>query len=128
MLPITRSSLRFDLITAVPLHAQRERERGYNQAELVAQQTARLVHGSYLPTLQRTRATTDQVGLDLYARRANVQDAFAVIYPHIQKKRVLLIDDVRTTGATLDACAAALFQSGAEAVYGLTLTHPRLAA
>lgn len=113
-----------DLITSVPLHPERQRERGYNQAELLAEQTARVVRSTYAPILERTRATADQIGLNAQDRRKNVHDAFQVNTSHpLTGKRVVLIDDVCTTGATLDACAAALFARGATAVYGVTVAR-----
>ncbi|HZQ09025.1 MAG TPA: ComF family protein [Anaerolineae bacterium] len=122
---IERSNIRFDFITSVPLHTTRQRERGYNQAELLAKQTAVLTRSIYRDTLQRTRATRDQIGLDRAARRANVADAFTLRQQSCFNKNILLIDDVYTTGATLDACAMALLDGGARDVYGLTVAHPR---
>lgn len=119
------SHLEFDLITSVPLYSARQSERGYNQAELLAQETARLTHTTYLPVLARTRATADQIGLNAAARRVNVQDAFRAIQPSLSNKTIVLVDDVCTTGATLDACAQALFAAGAQAVYGLAVARPR---
>lgn len=115
-----------DLFTSVPLHPERQRERGYNQAELLAEQTARALRSTYARLLERTRATADQIGLNAKERRANVRDAFQVTAAvSVTGKRVVLIDDVCTTGATLDACAAALFARGADAVYGVTVARAR---
>ncbi len=114
-----------DLITSVPLHLTRQRERGYNQAELLARHLARLRDLPYVTVLARTRATEQQVGLDGMQRRANVSNAFSAIPQPVTGKNVLLVDDVSTTGATLDACAQALFQANARTVYGLTVTRPR---
>jgi competence protein ComFC len=119
------ADLPIDFITSVPLFPLREQERGYNQAELLAIQVARQVRLPYEAVLARTRATADQIGLDGRARRVNVADAFAATTRSLNNKAVLLIDDVCTTGATLDACALALFQEGARAVYGLTVARPR---
>jgi ComF family protein len=124
---LAKSRLTFDLMTSVPLHPLRQVERGYNQAELLARETARLTHSSYASLLERTRATTDQIGLDGAARRLNVRDAFRASRAPVQDRAIILIDDVCTTGATLDACATALFESGARAVYGLALARPRAA-
>lgn len=121
----TQPDTAIDFITPVPLHAERERERGYNQAALLAEQTARLVHSTYLPILERTRATADQIGLNALERRANVQNAFQTTDPRCAGKNIALIDDVCTTGATLDACAAVLFANGARGVYGLTIARAR---
>jgi ComF family protein len=121
---LSDSGARIDVITSVPLHPKRFRERGYNQAELLARQLARMTDTLYFTTLTRTRATADQIGLDGTQRRANVAGAFAADASHVCGKNVLLVDDVCTTGATLDACAVALFVAGASAVYGLTVTRP----
>ncbi len=111
-------------VTPVPLHAERRAERGYNQSELLARAFCAVVG---LPLraewLTRVRLTQQQVGLDAAARAANVSGAFAAD-PAVYGQALLLIDDVFTTGATLDACAAAARQAGAVAVYGLTLALP----
>lgn len=126
---LARSNISFDLITNVPLHANRLRERGYDQAQLLAEHTARLTRSIYMPTLERTRPTADQIGLNGQARRGNVRDAFSSrnvqVNNTIQRKTLILIDDVCTTGATMDACAAALFEAGAARVYGLAVARPR---
>ncbi len=107
-----------DLVLPIPLHASRERERGYNQSALLARAFCQKVG---LPcaeeVLQRTRFTTPQVGLSATERLENVQDAFAT-KGALQGKRVLLIDDVCTTGATMAAAALALQKAGAHAVSG----------
>lgn len=115
----------YHFVTAVPLHVTRQKERGYNQAELLAVELATLIRRPYVKCLIRTRATADQIGLDANARRDNVKDAFAVTGNLIAGKSVLLIDDVCTTGATLDACARTLLAAGARSVYGLTVARPR---
>ncbi|RIK25239.1 MAG: hypothetical protein DCC52_11500 [Chloroflexi bacterium] len=113
-----------DFITSVPLHPERQRARGYNQAELLAEQTARRLRCTCVHVLERTRATADQIGLSAQERRGNVADAFRVSASRdLTAKRVVLIDDVCTTGATLDACADALFARGAAAVYGVTVAR-----
>jgi competence protein ComFC len=121
---ISSSSVSFDLVTSVPLHPVREQERGYNQAELLAQHVAQARQLPYQRLLQRTRATADQIGLDGPARRDNVANAFSANASQCADKTVLIIDDVCTTGATLNACATALFQAEARAVCGLTIARP----
>jgi len=113
-----------DAVVAVPLHAERLSERGYNQAELLARAFCQQVQ---LPLcadwIERQRATRSQVGLDAWERQENVDDAFLAGH-HVHNKVILLIDDVYTTGATLRACAAAALAAGAQAVYGLALAAP----
>lgn len=112
-----------DIILPVPLHTQREHDRGYNQSELLCAEVSRQ---SGLPMLSdaliRQIATRPQVGLDAAARHANMRNAFSADPRQVSAKTILLIDDVRTTGATLDACAQALHTAGAAGVYGLTVT------
>jgi ComF family protein len=120
-----------DLIAPVPLHRKRLRKREFNQAaELAAamREAARLRDAPLARValdaraLERTRDTPPQTGLDGLQRRRNVLDAFRVRDPaRVRGKRVLVVDDVMTTGATLDACAAALDRAGAAAVLVLTL-------
>jgi ComF family protein len=114
----------FDAIAPVPLHAARRRQRGYDQAALLA---ASLSERTGIPLrldlVERIHFRRPQVGLNAAERRANVQDAFATISP-CTNLHVLLIDDVYTTGATLAACAQALRNNGAALVCGLTLALP----
>lgn len=129
---VTRLDLRPDVVVPVPLHASRKRERGYNQAELLARRCARTLG---LPceaaALTRARATPPQVGLSSAERRINVAGAFIIAAAEraaaLAGKRILLIDDVATTGSTLDAAASALLSSAPAAVLGLAVTRPNLA-
>jgi ComF family protein len=113
-----------DAVTPVPLHHERRSERNYNQAELLARA---FCEQTQLPLqidwLQRHRVTRSQVGLSAQERRINVADAFAA-QEQVHGKIVLLIDDVYTTGATLQACALALRHAGAARVYALALAMP----
>jgi competence protein ComFC len=113
-----------DWLIPVPLHPSRERDRGYNQSELLARRLARRV-GAPLSSrgLRRTRATAVQMTLNAAQRRENVAGAFECVEPRVRGARVLLIDDVGTTGATLDACAQAVLKAGAASVMGLTLAR-----
>lgn len=118
-------SVTVDLVIAVPLHPQRLAERGFNQAELLA---AVLCRQAKLPqlrpdVLRRTRETQQQMLLGPVERRANVQDAFAWQGPALGGCKALLIDDVATTGATLEACAQALLAAGAGKVWALTVAR-----
>jgi ComF family protein len=114
-----------DVVIPVPLHIARLRERGYNQATLLARELAarvNLIVDDRL--LKRQRATAPQVELNARQRMENVRDAFrCVSQGAIDGKRVLLIDDVCTTGSTLEACAVALRAGGACAVRALTLAR-----
>lgn len=111
-------------IVPVPLAAARRRERGYNQAEELARVLAR-ARGALLDTgLARVRPTRPQVGLDREARRANVRGAFAWRGGPLAGRRVLLVDDVMTSGATAEACAAALKAAGASWVGLVAVARP----
>lgn len=119
-----RFALEADLLIPVPAHRGRERQRGYNQAALLAEALAEHLSLPVRPeALRRVRATPSQVGMDHLARRANVQGAFQADPRWIAGRRVAVIDDVCTSGATLEACAAALHQAGAVAVWGFTLAR-----
>lgn len=114
-----------DLVVPVPLFGRRQRRRGYNQSALLAGEIARL-RGLTLAErgLKRLRDTPPQArSVDAEARRRNVAGAFAGDGRRVEGKRVLLIDDVTTTGATLDACAQALRQAGAASVWALTFAR-----
>jgi ComF family protein len=119
-------SVPVDLVVPVPLHAARLRERGYNQAALLAREVARRV-GLVVDerVLIRWRATAPQVELDAGQRKENVRAAFRCASDKVAHKRILLIDDVCTTGATLEACAVALYERGAHTVQALTLARAR---
>jgi ComF family protein len=120
--------LEADVIVPVPLHRQRERERGYNQAALIAKPLAKMLG---LPCksvlLTRIRPRPDKHILTLEERWESVRGAFAA-HPgsQIDNLRVLLLDDVMTTGATLDSCAKTLRDAGARSVVGVTVARARL--
>jgi ComF family protein len=120
-----------DAVIPVPLDRVRQRERGYNQAELIARPLARLLDipfRSYL--LVRTRPRPNQLRLTRRERWETVRGAYAMHQDaQVDKVRVLLVDDVFTTGATLDACSKALKEAGAARVVGLTVARalPQLA-
>jgi len=108
-----------DCVVPVPLHWRRRWERGFNQAELLARGIARKWHIPVVRALRRVRHTPTQTSLSNTARRKNVTAAFACRRP-LEGQRVLLVDDVLTTGATAAVCAAALRRSGAARVVLLT--------
>ncbi len=112
-----------DAVLPVPLHPTRVRYRGYNQSALLAEAFARRSGLRYRGgCLHRARRTRSQVGLSPHERWDNVWKAFAVQEP-VAGARLLLVDDVMTTGATLEACAYALLEAGADEVWALTLTR-----
>ena len=111
-------------MVAVPLHAERMRVRGFNQAELLATELRRRMALSAPDGgLVRTRPTPPQVGRDRLRRFENVRDAFAWRGPKMHGESILLVDDVATTGATLDACARALRQAGSGPVTGVSIAR-----
>jgi ComF family protein len=116
-----------DLLIPVPLHPVRQRERGYNQADLLARALGDMISLPVITTgFVRVRHTQPQMSLGAAERRENVQEAF-VYQSHgknlISGQRVVVIDDVCTTGSTLEACSLALKAAGASAVWGFTLAH-----
>jgi ComF family protein len=120
-----REMCQADVIVPVPAHALRLRERGYNQAELIAKPLARslgLPCRSYL--LVRTRPRPDKLQLTLRERWRTVRGAYTIRHGlRVDNLRILLVDDVLTTGATLDACSRALRKAGAAKVVTLTVAR-----
>ena len=117
------SPLNADMLIPVPSHPQRLRERGYNQAALLAGKLGRL---TFIPVddraLVRTKNTPQQAKTDSLAQRIeNMADAFACKSRDLSGKRILLIDDVCTSGTTLNSCAIPLKAAGAASVHGITL-------
>ena len=110
---------RFDAVVPVPLHRSRLRRRGFNQAELLARGVAQRINAPVSDTLQVVRRTRDQVDLSAIERRENVAGAFSA--RGRIRGRILLIDDVFTTGATMSSCAEALLRAGAGEVHALSL-------
>jgi ComF family protein len=114
---------RFDIIVPVPLHSDRKRERGYNQAELIAKPLAKRLGLKLAPQiLVRTKPRPPQLVLSRTEHWKSVRGAYAIREgAQVDKLHVLLVDDVLTTGATLDACARVLKKAGAVSVVGLTV-------
>lgn len=116
-----------DIIIPVPLHPKRQRQRGFNQSALLAKEIGKntgVVVDEHV--LIRNKYTPAQAGLDKFQRMHNLRDAFAVKDPSVVKgKVILLVDDVFTTGSTVDECSRALLKAGAEGVYVLTLATGR---
>jgi ComF family protein len=114
----------FDLVMAMPMHWRKQWERGFNQAELLAEPVARRFGLKLSHELRRTRYSRAQAGLKEVERRENLRGSLRVRHPDtVRGKRVLLIDDVFTTGATMRAAAEALKASGAAHVTALTLAR-----
>lgn len=107
----------YDYIVPVPLHAKRLRWRGFNQAELLAQQ---INHKKTKNFLIKTQKTKPQAELTEKQRKQNIKNSFKCL-ANLTNKRILLIDDVETTGSTLRECKKALLQAGVKKVYCLTL-------
>lgn len=121
--PLNRATL----IVPVPLHPQREKERGFNQAVLLARSLAKVIRlpvaGNCLIRVAQTER--HRAGMDAQARRKSVAGAFAVMHPlTIAGEHILLVDDVFTTGSTVSACSRVLLDAGAESVLVLTLARP----
>lgn len=115
-----------DVLVPVPASPDRVRERGYDQAALIAAEAARLLALPALGAVERTRATTAQFDLDRAGRASNLGGAFrAVRGAPIAGRWIVLVDDVATTGATLGACATALLDGGAAAVSAITVARER---
>jgi ComF family protein len=114
-----------EALVSVPLHPRRLRERGYNQSVLLAGELGKQIG---LPVIEgcliRVKQAQPQVrAVDVEERRRNVADAFVCGDERVSDKQIILIDDVCTSGATLESCAAALKRSGATSVWGLTLAR-----
>jgi ComF family protein len=119
------SPLEIDVLVPVPLHRRRLRERGYNQAGLLARELAKLINKPVAnDVLVRRRHTPPQARTStLEERTHNIADAFTCRDRSLRDRRVLLLDDVATSGVTLDACAAVLKANGAAAVWGLVMAR-----
>jgi ComF family protein len=117
------SFLESDFLVPVPLHRSRYRERGFNQSEVVAEEISKTTGVASLKNvLKRKKNTKDQTNLSPQQREENVRGAFVVTEPEmVSGKRIILVDDVITTGATLSECARMLRQAGAERIVAMTI-------
>lgn len=119
-------SWNIDLIIPIPLHKDRMRKRGFNQAESIAKGLSRELGISVsTDSLLRIRKTSPQKELNDQERRSNLKNAFQVVNNDVKFKKVLLIDDIYTTGSTVDAATAVLLENGAEKVYFLSISIGR---
>ncbi len=130
---IKRDTLRFSFfvdfllskemkISFVPLHEKKERDRGFNQSEKIANHFAKMADKDSFKLLKRDRETKSQTGLDKKERFLNVSDAFSLnINKEELPKKILLIDDVWTSGATMKECSKILKKNGVKEVWGLTI-------
>jgi len=114
-------------VIPVPLHADREKARGFNQAAVIGRELAREVRLPFdeVSLVRTVHSERHRAGMDAKGRRESVAEAFSVRYPRlIEDDRVLVIDDVFTTGATVSASATALLAAGAREVFVLTIARP----
>ena len=114
-----------EVLICVPLHPRRLRERGYNQSNLLARELGERID---LPVIEdcliRVKQAQPQVrAADVEERRRNVTDAFVCRDERVSGRQIILVDDVCTSGATLESCAVALKNKGATSVWGLTLAR-----
>jgi ComF family protein len=120
---LAQQNLTFDMIIPIPIFKVRLKERGYNQSQVIGAYMAQYMAQPVVSTaLERTRHTPPQVGLSQRARVENVRGAFRANPSLVSDTTILLLDDVMTTGATLQECAHALLDAGARAVMSLTIT------
>lgn len=121
---IQLEDIQYNLVVPVPMHQKRQNERGYNQAAVMAAELAKKAKVDYAPELLKRKAETQPMkGLGAFERRENLKNIFEVSPKNhytIAGKNILLIDDIYTTGSTLDACSRVLKDAGAAKVYGLT--------
>ena len=111
------------VLTSVPIHVDRQRARGYNQATLIARELGAGTNMAVRDLLVRARSTTRQHRLDRAGRLRNLRGAMAVAAGVTVPPVVIVVDDIITTSATLDACAATLRENGARTVYGFAIAR-----
>ena len=114
--------IKLDAVVPVPIHKSKEEIRGFNQAQLIAEEIAAAAGIPLWNCITRTKVTTDQFKLDKIHRNLNVHNAFCInmLYNDVKYKSVLLVDDVYTTGSTVDECSKILKQHGVHRVFVIT--------
>ncbi len=120
------SELKADIIVFVPMSEEERKARGFNQAELLARGIGERLGIAVLPALVKTRNTSEQKSLGAKQRRKNLKDAFECVFDQVRGRDILLVDDVFTTGATVDACAEVLLKHKARSVSSLTFAIAEL--
>lgn len=119
-----KANLKIDLITFAPLHPKRLAQRGYNQAEILAQKLSLKTGTELKNLLKKTRSTKRQVEMSGKNRRKNLIGAFVLNgKQNIKNKKILIVDDITTTGATLNECALVLKNKGAKEIWGLVVAR-----
>jgi competence protein ComFC len=111
------------ILVPVPLHRKRFLSRGFNQSELLAEKLGKLLDVNNLGILKRVKNTQTQINLTRKERQENVKDAFAVLEKNSNNKKIILIDDVLTTGSTFKECAKVLTSAGFGEIYGLVIAQ-----
>jgi len=123
---IYQKSLSNLILVPIPLYKSKERARGYNQAEILAEELSKRFNIKALPALKRVKKTVSQVGLSKIDRRKNIKDSFEInqnLKSAIKSHYIFLVDDVFTTGSTLMEASRVLKRHGARRVWGLTLAR-----
>jgi ComF family protein len=121
--PTINDNIKNSILIPVPLHQKRLHWRSFNQAEKIAMILGERLHLPLLTDLVRIKNTKPQVKLNAEARKTNVKDCFAWAGNNLQGKNIFLIDDVTTTGSTLNECAKALKSAGADEIWGLVVAN-----
>lgn len=116
-----KSEMRDEIVVFVPMTEAEEKKRGYNQAELLASTVAKELGLPLLPALMKTKNTHQQKELNAKEREQNLEGAFICVFSQVKNRKILLIDDVFTTGATANVCSKVLLKAGAKSVDVLTI-------
>lgn len=116
--------IKFDIFSAVPIHRKKQSERGFDQVEILAKETARITNSFYKSTLEQTELNQSQHKLDKKHRKNNVHGIYRCIDKNtVYSKSILLFDDIITTGSTLCECSNVLIENGAKEVCCITINY-----